>query len=170
MNFLRNTLKTPPKDLGHGFQAIYCFSRCVGLWPFKITYNSNGSIKEARVDLFDKLWLLISICLHSVATFFTYGDATNAYIIGHFNFAQMIFSMSQIPDYLLGVVCIILDMFNRNRLVNVLKNIIIFDREVSLKIMQDQMNINYKPNNNFTLFFLDFFSTKIIDIKFWKYF
>lgn len=64
----QNTSKSEPKEFQHGFQPIYYFSRAIGLWPFSITYSSNGTIK-ARVHLLDSLWFIVSICLYLTALY-----------------------------------------------------------------------------------------------------
>lgn len=127
----KNRTQSRPKTIRHGFHSIYYLSRCIGQWPFTITYNSNGSIKGSRVHLFDGFWFLLSICLYSAVLFFAYKslkkwqDQNETYFLSF-----LIFTINQIPPLLLGVVAIALDMYNRNRLVNILKNFTTFDKEV----------------------------------------
>lgn len=134
MSFLRNILKARPKDVQHDFQLIYYFSRCAGLWPFSIAYNSNGSIKTARVHLFDSLWFFVSICLYLMAAFYyffdrmiTDTDHTNTAFISN----QMYFIV-QMTFFSLTVAGIALDMCNRKKLINILDKFSIFDSEVCL--------------------------------------
>lgn len=139
MDSSQNTFKARPKNLPHGFRPIYYFSRCIGLWPFKIYYDSNGSIKGTYVSLFDKFWFFISICLHLAASFFTYEDSQSTrdpHLL--YYFPKLIYNLTAIPDFLFGVLCIILEMFNRNRLVNILKQIIFFDRKVSFQTWRNK--------------------------------
>lgn len=69
MNSLKNTSEARSKKYQNSFQPIYYITRVVGRWPFTIVYNSNGSIKEACVGLFDRIWFLISICVYLTAFF-----------------------------------------------------------------------------------------------------
>lgn len=132
MSTIENEPYASPKDVQHGFQPIYYFSRCAGLWPFTISYNSNGSIAGARIHIFDILWLLTSICLYFTALFYTYEDieASQAFEQTQF-FATLIFFLNEIPPLLFGTIWIVLDMFNRNRLVDILKKFTLFDKKVS---------------------------------------
>lgn len=136
MKSLENTSKVLPKQFEHSFKPVYYFSRCIGLWPFTIAYNSNGSIKEARVHLLDSLWFLISICLYLTALFFYYEDLMQSFNLKKsYYFSDLLFLISQIPPLLFGSVAIVLNMFNRNRLINVLKDFITFDTEVMLFLL-----------------------------------
>lgn len=136
MNFLGNASKTQPKIFEHSFKPVYYFSRCIGLWPFTITYNINGSIKEARVHLLNSLWFLISICLYLSALFFCYVDLMYSLDSGRsYYFSDFLFLISQIPPLLFGSFAVVLNMVNRNRIVNILKNFMIFDTEVRLFLL-----------------------------------
>lgn len=127
MNEVENTSKTKSKGLKHVFQPIYCFSRSAGLWPFTVTYDSNGSIEETRVHLFDIIWFLMSVCFYLTGLFFAFDKVKKV------KTSIMLFSI-HIPSLLFGPVCIVLDMFNRKRLVNILDDFIAFDREVSVDV------------------------------------
>lgn len=125
--------KSRPKNVQHGFKSTYYFSRCFGLWPFTIAYNSNGSIIiEACLYQFDCLWFLISICVYLIALYYTYDHIKTEQLKSSENyfFSHLIYNLIQIPPLLLGVIGIVLDMFNRKRLVNIFEKSIIFDREV----------------------------------------
>lgn len=129
--------KTRPEKHRHGFQTIYYFSRCVGLWPFTITYHPNGSIKGVCVHLFDKFWFLLSISVY-LASLLYYYDRTKTQIHKQKNYlSTLLFATSQMPLLLFGAVGIVMDILNRHRLVNILQKFIIFDRKVcvcSLKV------------------------------------
>lgn len=125
MGSLENTMKTRPKSAQHAFQPVYYFSRCAGLWPFRIICDSNGSIKAARIHLFDIFWSLILICLYWTGLLYAYNDVMDAGT----QLSKMYFII-HVPPLLFGPVCIILDVFNHKRLVNIVDRFIVFDREV----------------------------------------
>lgn len=132
MNALENPLKVQSKKLQHGFQPVYYFSRCVGLWPFSITYHSNGSIKAARVRLFDVLWFFISICVY-LATLSYYFERMKAQERAQKHYlSDLIYYTSQITFLSFTAVGIVLDMFNRKRLVDILDKFANFDSSVSI--------------------------------------
>lgn len=126
MNFLKNRPEDRPKRAQHSFQPVYYFSRFAGLWPFTIVYNSNGSIKGARVQLLDILWFLVSICFYFESLFNAMDEMKNS---GE----NKIFFISNIPPLLFGPICIALDMFNRKSLTNILDKFITFDNEVKIQ-------------------------------------
>lgn len=126
MESFNNASAGRPKKVQHGFQPVYYFSRFIGLWPFTIAHNSNGSKKEARVHLIDGFWFLISICLYLTAIFYIYKrimdlrtSDDNPYVLVN--------SITNTVLLLFRAVSIVLDLFNRNSLVNILDKFIIFD-------------------------------------------
>lgn len=135
MSFLGNILKARSKDAQHDFLPIYYFSRCTGLWPFSITYYSDGSIKDARVHQFDKLWFFVAICLYLAAVFYYFDrlmtdtDHTNSVLI-----SNRMYFISQMTFLLLTIVGIALDMCNRKKLISILDKFIVFDRKVCLSL------------------------------------
>lgn len=135
----------------HGLQMVYNYSRCVGLWPFTITYNSKTSIMEARVNSFDRLWFTTSICLYLLALFCSYKNAFDTLSPNADHFVwHLLQSICEVPGIIFGVVGIVLDMRNRNILVNILKNIIVFDKRVGLQSRQSSMEwmISAMENNS----------------------
>lgn len=132
MIFLENISKARSKKFQHSFQPIYYFSRSIGLWPFSIIYHLNGSI-SARIRPLDGLWFFISICLYLIAFFFACLNVKDAQIVNaEYYLSDLISFISQIPTLLLAPVIIALDMYNRNRLINILDSCTIFDKEVGL--------------------------------------
>lgn len=123
-----NSSKAQPITIQHSFQPIYYISRCVGLWLFTIIFDSNGSIEETRVHLFDKLWVLVSICLYWIALFYTYEGVKN-------DNNNLVVYLIQTPTLLFAPIGIALDMCNRKSLVDILANFIIFDSEVRLNFL-----------------------------------
>lgn len=138
MKFLKDPLKVQSKNVQHGFQPVYYYSRVAGLWPFTITYNSHGSIKEARIHPFDILWLCASICLYSAAIFYyidimMHADPTNGTYI-----SNMISNVCQTIYLVFCTVGIAIDMFNRKNLVSMLDKFTVFDTEVSIKCVLEK--------------------------------
>lgn len=127
MSFLVTSSRTGSKGVQHCFQPIYYVSRCAGLWPFTIIYHSNGSIEELRVRLIDIFWSSIMICSCLAGLFYAYNDTRNV----QFG-ASIMYFIVHVPPLLFGPVSIILDMFNRKKLVNILDKFITFDSEVGV--------------------------------------
>ena len=115
----------------YSFKPIYIFSRIFGFMPFTITFDSNGAIQTARIRMIDFIWFIISIGIHLISSI-------------HF---IMLYCHQPIPETsttlaygtqsivvfrkLFNCLCIGIDMYNRHKLVEILRKINIFDENVS---------------------------------------
>lgn len=118
----------------YGFRPVYYFSRAVGLWPFSIHRNSSGTIQSARISALDGVWFSISMFIHVLAmyTFLKIMldlESTNSKDKTIFAFA-MLYALFRILCLLIGAIGTVLDMVNRRKLTNILRKLIIFDKEV----------------------------------------
>lgn len=134
-NRLKSALKMPllrKFNFVYTFRPIYYFCRVFGLMPFKITYQSNGTIDGFEIGIFDILWCIISISFNLILAFLSLKNSPNiddlktvSIILVGGDFILQIFSM--IFD---GIV-IGMDMCFSGKLVRILKKISTFDDEVS---------------------------------------
>lgn len=128
--FLRNRPHVKGNDFSYGLRPIYYFSRAVGLLPFSFIRNSHGEIQEARVTLTDCLWFVISICLYLFMAYICYEgvelprDPNQSFILIIGDSVLIILGLAY------SAVAVAVDMFNRSKIVSVLKNLTEFDREV----------------------------------------
>lgn len=119
-------------NLTNCFVIIYLFSRAIGLLPFSVVRDSNGRVQRAKVSLLDFIWFAISIGLNLFMAFYCYQttevpqdpNESVILIIGD--------NMLLIVGLLLGAFSILIDMFNRGRLVNIVKRFSAFDDEVNI--------------------------------------
>lgn len=117
-------------NFSYGFRPIYYFSRIFGYMPFKVVHDSNGLIKGARTRLFDILWTMFSIGLHlfgAVHFFVTAGCTTE-------NFDKSIILANgtkglTVLRRLFNCLCLGMDIYNRFRLIDILKELNSFDEE-----------------------------------------
>lgn len=126
-----NKFQSQQLNFEHGFRPIYHFSRAVGLWPFSICRNSNGTIQSAHISRLNGAWFSISIGFHLLAMCYSYKNMvdledSNKTILTFL----ILYSLFQTKSFLVGAVGIIMDMHNRNKLANLLGSFIIFDSEV----------------------------------------
>lgn len=118
-------------NFAYSFRPIYYFSRIFGLMPFTITYYPNGRVKGARVNSIDGIWLVISINVYLISAAFSYQtmkvwvDQSAPVLVFYFGY------LIQIIRLFFGGFIIALDLFNRFKLVGILKKLSIFDRKVS---------------------------------------
>lgn len=118
-------------NFAYSFRPIYFFSRAFGLMPFSITYDANGEIQEPRISRLDGLGFVIGICIQLIST---YSHIRNMKTSKDPNNAS---SFLMLCDYLLyvavmayGILLRGMNMYNRFKLVNILKEFTMFDKEV----------------------------------------
>lgn len=113
-------------------RPVYHFSRACGLMPFSIIENSNGEVQEPRISVFDGLWFTISLCMQSAMAYIFYQNAkitmdpnTKSYFL-------------VLGDYMLYIIVMIygilvrgMDLFNRFKLIDIMKKFNTFDKEAS---------------------------------------
>lgn len=118
-------------DFVYVFRPIYCFSRACGMMPFSILYDSKGEVQMPRITKCDGLWLIFSLCLYLSSVYLLYCNAqfsryqhAPSYILLLGDFVL------QMAILIFGILIIWLDMFNRFKLVSILKGFVAFDKEV----------------------------------------
>lgn len=119
-------------NFAYSFRPVYYVSRAFGLMPFSIIYNSNREPNNSKVTVYDCLWLMVSVCIYLMLGFFRYrnlvlpeGASTTSHILILGDSVVLILSLTFAGQF------VIMDFFNRFKLVDVLKKIIVFDNEVS---------------------------------------
>lgn len=112
----------------YSLRPIYYFSRLFGLMPFSILYDSNGDVQKPKVRFLDGLWFTISI---SVFLSIVIASVQEMEFISSLDLRMfMIVTMGLIFD----AIFIVLDMFNRVKLVDIFKKFVIFDKAVRFLI------------------------------------
>lgn len=111
-----------------GIRPIYYISRVIGLWPFSIVHNSNGLIQRTEIRFFDALWFLVSIAIYFIATLTIFEGIKQSHSS---NLMIMIFNyILQITGLAFGTLIIAVDMYNRNKIANILEMFTSFDNKV----------------------------------------
>lgn len=125
---LRNKAKSNKLAFSDSVRSIHLVSRFFGFTPFSFVIK-NGEILRARVGNIDFLWFIICLtiyafliysCPHELPLIF---EASPALIQEHY--IQLITGLFK------AIVTIILDMFNRHRIANILIDLNRFDNRVS---------------------------------------
>lgn len=120
-------------DFIHGIRPVYFISRTVGLWPFSIVSSSSSSriIHKAQIRAFDIIWLIISIGIFIAAIFIyieqSYVDFQDDRVSTVYVFGFYIFEMIGL---IFGIFAIVIDLFNRNNLIEILQQFSDFDNQV----------------------------------------
>lgn len=153
-------------NFAFSFRPIYFLSRAFGLMPFSITYDSNGEIQEPRISRLDVLGFVIGICVQLILT---YLHIRNVKASKDPNTAQYFLILC---DYVLWVAIMIygillrgLDMYNRFKLVNILKDFTMFDKEVVF----DKCSLRRIKQNPIVVFIFNLFRSNV-DGRIWSLF
>lgn len=122
-------------DYAYNITPIHICSRIFGLVPFKIVRASNGEIEGARVNKFDVVWFVVSMCLYlflAYAYIETNGFQPNpddSYIL------TLGDNLLIAAGLVYATLIIAMDMYNRQKIVEILKQFISFDRRVNTLII-----------------------------------
>lgn len=121
--------RTEELNFAYSFRPIYYYSRIFGLMPFTIMYDSNGDPQEPRVGLFNFVWFIAAIGLYTSMAYFSYIDM-NVPRDASIPYAILISGFSlQISRLIFGALAIGMDMWNRFKIVDILKKLNIFNKE-----------------------------------------
>lgn len=110
-------------------RPAYYFSRFFGLMPFSIKNHLN-EMDSAYVTIFDLVWFIFAIffygtLLYAVTVTFVVPSELQAVIF--FTGSRMIL----MTDLFLTMISIVMDMCNRSRLIKMLQEFHLFDKEVN---------------------------------------
>lgn len=126
---VESTAKVMKLDFAYTFRPVYYFSRIFGFLPFTIVYNANGSIQGPKVRVFDITWFMLSIALYILSAFMHFRSIENlksqsfVLIVGDFLLLKL--------GLVFCILVIVMDMCNRFKLVEILKQFNSFDDKVS---------------------------------------
>lgn len=111
-------------------KPIHVISRIFGSMPFTIHVSSNGRIAKACVGVLNAVWLICMIMLNLVFAYFAFYSSRS--IVNKYS------SVAHLSDHFLGffqlLMCIssiILSVFNCNRFLKILRELVAFDNNVS---------------------------------------
>lgn len=118
-------------DFESSFRPFYYFSRILGTMPFSITYDSHGQLKGPKVRVHDAVWVTISIC----AILFVLLNNLNKHKYSIESGYPLILNLSFILERMMmqmgRIFMMVMDLFNRRKIVDILKMFQTFDREVT---------------------------------------
>lgn len=127
---LQKNIPSKKITFSYSLLPIYYFSRIFGLLPFTIVYDTNGDVHEARITYFDVLWFIISVCLYLLLALFSY---KHIQVPEGPNVSQILVlgdCALLIAGLLYGAVIIVFDLYNRFKLIDIMKKFTTFDMEV----------------------------------------
>lgn len=136
---LADTQHEPIKETDHeqrnsnGLQPIYNVSRVFGLLPFSIIWNSNAEAEKPKIKKRDILWLLISVIIYSSLAFYKLQSIVFQH--GSSKSSSVVFSdkLLNLTILVCGILMFLINLFNRSKLVGILKNFTNHDKKVSVE-------------------------------------
>lgn len=118
-------------NFSFSFWPIYYFARVCGQMPFSILIYPNGAIAGPKMYKRDLIWFAIAMCIHCAFI------CMSVHIIQFTHVPNEIISVLHFGNLtawfimlLFGISMIVLDAYKRNEIVDILKKITVFDREV----------------------------------------
>lgn len=118
------------QNFSHCFRPIYYFARVAGQMPFTITSCRNGATVAAKFNICDFIWLAISLGIHIYFIHWTFKEF-ESYKILSADDVLAIFNLTMwIANFFLGIFFMVLDAYNRLKIVEMLNKITMFDQEV----------------------------------------
>lgn len=122
-----------PKKLNFEYclRPIYFISRVSGLLPFSVARDSNGIIHAPRINAFDFVFFIVSISWYLFLTFVSFREIqfwpnlNKSQVLTVSNYSLLIVTL------IFGALTITMDLFNRAKLIDILKKFITFDQNVS---------------------------------------
>lgn len=124
-------------NFAYSIQPVYYSSRIFGFMPFTIVYDSKGKIREPIILSFDILWFIVAICLYILAITIQFENMEfflqTSFVLIAGDYVMLKLSLA------LSVLVIIMDMYNRHKLMFIFKNIDKFDGKVSNSLFCNQL-------------------------------
>lgn len=116
-------------NFSYSFQPLYYFSRVFGMQPFTILRTPSGDISGQKISFMDFIWFLISTTVFVALAHYT--SRSIPHFWDHSSRVSLIGDqIVSTGGFLFSIVFICLDLFNRNRFIEILRKFDKFDKEV----------------------------------------
>lgn len=129
-DFIVPTNQASSLNFYHLVQPNHYASRIFGFVPFSFKFNTKHEVSGCKVKIRDFIWFLVSLFIYISLAFLglytlSVPNIEHSYILFVGNHVVVIFGL------ICGVFDIIFDMFNRNRLTDIILKINSFDKKVN---------------------------------------
>lgn len=116
-------------------RPVYIVSRIFGLMPFTLHHHANGHIDRSSVGLFDIFWFIGAIAINLTMIYYTVLSLLEPSFTLESSILQDGSRVLSICAMVMIVLSIALDMFNRKRLVKILKDLTAYDKNVRMIVV-----------------------------------
>lgn len=129
-DFMETKNQTISLNFYHVVQPIYYASRIFGFLPFSFKFNAKSEVSGCKVKIVDYIWFLFSLCNYISWAYLCWFSLSvpnieHSYVLFVGNHVVVVFGL------VCGVFDAIFDIFNRNRLTDIIMKINTFDKEVN---------------------------------------
>lgn len=126
LEFVKHSPILERQDFLWSFHPIFTFIRAFGSMGFSITPEN-----EAKITVCDFFWCIVSMCIYSVMIIVYYQNMQVATLSRQSFTLVMGNYLRSLTGLSLCLIKIPVDIYNRFRIVNIMKEIIFFDNEVN---------------------------------------
>lgn len=113
----------PQNNFSKVFRSFHFVARVFGLLSFSVTYDANDDFQNARITIFDLLWLTLSISVYSFSIWFYQDQLLLSRLLSVKRLGILILCHDVLAILQLSfqIISVVLDVLNRNRIVDILK-------------------------------------------------
>lgn len=128
-------------------KPVIIASRIFGFFPFIVRFGPNGNIEAAKIRLVDVIWFIVFLFINLTSSYFVLTASPNYASTAESTVLHLSDWFFDIYGVIVLLILVSLDMFNRNRLVNVLNDILMFDQKVrrTKSLLFNVSKIKVKP-------------------------
>lgn len=126
----KNENRSQPQNYVNSFRPIYYFSRVAGLMPFSIVWNPKEEYYMTQVRIIDGFWFTLIACVNLLVIYFVHQknhSALTQYLPYLFT---LVGTTNRIISQIFGAALIVMDMFNRSKMIDILNMFNLIDKEV----------------------------------------
>lgn len=131
----RDNILPVKNDFTKSLQPLYFFSRAFGRLPFSLVSNLNGEIQRAHIKIFDVIWFALSISVYLFLFIYYFKNISNTS-----NILVLCNSIAAFALLGLHLITVLMDLYNRERFIDILKKFGNFDKAVA---MHGEVDFNY---------------------------
>lgn len=120
----------PPKSFYHSIRPLLINSRCFGLNCFSVKTNLFGDAVQVKITSLHFVWFSLVILLFVGLIWFNFHHSFGAFQLKSLYVLTLAKQISLIKALAVGVVNVIMDVINRERVLRYIEQFTAFDKEV----------------------------------------
>lgn len=110
---------------------VYVLARMCGFWPFSMSFKAKNRSSRVKVTIFDVIWFVFALVFYSVSLRIVTNNPMQDSVEMEVSFTEVALNqLAQYAQIFIILLCIVLDMVNRNVLWNIILKFKSFDDEM----------------------------------------